>query len=283
MLDAYTLLGALAVRRDNQMKLGALVSPVTFRNPAVLAKTITTLDVLSCGRAVLGIGAGWDVAEHAVYDIPFPNAAERSGSASRRPSSCAGSCSPASGVRHAGRYYVVRDAWNVPQPVQAKIPLAHRRERPTADAPTRGKIRPSACRSPRRAACHSADVDNAPQPLRGDRARLRRDHEELGHFRAGGRRRALRAGRGAAPRWPPRSGPARSHLPVAGGAQGVGRCAAPQIRVTQRATGSRGLEVGRPRSGPSSSVRRARPSSPALRARPPRQRAPDREGRSIRR
>src|SRR5579864_5812291 len=59
MFEAYTLLGAFA-NRTRSVKLLALVSPVTFRNPTLLAKSVTTLDVVSDGRAVLGIGAGWD-------------------------------------------------------------------------------------------------------------------------------------------------------------------------------------------------------------------------------
>src|ERR1700722_10887885 len=76
MFEAYTLLGALAVRTTSA-RLFALVSPVTLRNPALLAKSVTTLDVISGGWAVLGIGAGWDAAEHAAYGVPFPCVAER--------------------------------------------------------------------------------------------------------------------------------------------------------------------------------------------------------------
>jgi alkanesulfonate monooxygenase SsuD/methylene tetrahydromethanopterin reductase-like flavin-dependent oxidoreductase (luciferase family) len=57
MLEAYTTLGALAARTQ-RVRLGAMVTSVTYRNPALLAKMVTTLDVLSGGRAVLGIGAG---------------------------------------------------------------------------------------------------------------------------------------------------------------------------------------------------------------------------------
>ena len=76
MLEAYTILGALAVRTTSA-RLLALVSPVTLRNPALLAKSVTTLDVISGGRAVLGIGAGWDATEHAAYGFDFPPVAER--------------------------------------------------------------------------------------------------------------------------------------------------------------------------------------------------------------
>jgi alkanesulfonate monooxygenase SsuD/methylene tetrahydromethanopterin reductase-like flavin-dependent oxidoreductase (luciferase family) len=69
--DAWTLLGALAARTE-RLRLGALVSPVTFRHPAVLAKAVVTADHVSGGRVELGLGTGWMDAEHEVYGIPFP-------------------------------------------------------------------------------------------------------------------------------------------------------------------------------------------------------------------
>jgi F420-dependent oxidoreductase-like protein len=76
MIEAYTLLGALAVR-TSRAHLGALVTAVTYRWPAVLAKQVTALDLISGGRAVLGIGAGWFEAENVAYGIPFPSTGER--------------------------------------------------------------------------------------------------------------------------------------------------------------------------------------------------------------
>ncbi len=76
MLEAYTLLGALAVRTST-VGLGTLVTGVTYRNPAVLAKIVTTLDVVSRGRAILGIGAAWNAEEHDGYGVAFPPAGER--------------------------------------------------------------------------------------------------------------------------------------------------------------------------------------------------------------
>ena len=63
MLEAYTALGALATATE-RLQLGTLVTGNTYRNPTLLAKTITTLDVVSAGRAILGIGAGWFELEH---------------------------------------------------------------------------------------------------------------------------------------------------------------------------------------------------------------------------
>lgn len=76
MLECYTLLGALAAR-TSRVRLGALVTGNTYRNPALLAKIVTTLDVISGGRAVLGIGAGWFEPEHVGYGFPFPSLRER--------------------------------------------------------------------------------------------------------------------------------------------------------------------------------------------------------------
>src|SRR3954447_11417547 len=59
MFEAYTLLGAGAAR-TSRIQLGAMVTGVTYRNPAFLAKVVTTLDVVSSGRAILGIGAAWN-------------------------------------------------------------------------------------------------------------------------------------------------------------------------------------------------------------------------------
>jgi alkanesulfonate monooxygenase SsuD/methylene tetrahydromethanopterin reductase-like flavin-dependent oxidoreductase (luciferase family) len=74
--DAWVFLAALA-RDTGRIRLGTLVSPVTFRHPSVLAKMAATLDHVSGGRAELGIGAGWLEAEHAAYGFPFPDGPRR--------------------------------------------------------------------------------------------------------------------------------------------------------------------------------------------------------------
>jgi F420-dependent oxidoreductase-like protein len=71
MLEAYTTLSALAMQ-TSKVKLGTLVTGVTYRNPALLAKEVTTLDVISKGRALLGIGAAWNEDEHLGYGYEFP-------------------------------------------------------------------------------------------------------------------------------------------------------------------------------------------------------------------
>jgi F420-dependent oxidoreductase-like protein len=76
MFEAYTLLGGLAARTTTA-RLGTLVTGVTYRNPALLAKTVTTLDVISRGRALLGIGAAWFELEHDSLGVRFPPIRER--------------------------------------------------------------------------------------------------------------------------------------------------------------------------------------------------------------
>ncbi len=76
MLEAYTALSGLAASTD-RIQLSALVTGNTYRNPALLAKTVTTLDVVSGGRAVLGIGAGWFELEHQSYGFEFGTFTDR--------------------------------------------------------------------------------------------------------------------------------------------------------------------------------------------------------------
>jgi alkanesulfonate monooxygenase SsuD/methylene tetrahydromethanopterin reductase-like flavin-dependent oxidoreductase (luciferase family) len=76
MLEGYTTLGFLAAHTSTA-ELQLLVTGVTYRQPGLLAKIVTTLDVLSGGRAMLGIGAAWYDREHAGLGVPFPPVAER--------------------------------------------------------------------------------------------------------------------------------------------------------------------------------------------------------------
>ena len=75
-LDAWTQIAALAALTE-RIRLGTLVSPVTFRHPSLLAKAVATADHVSGGRVELGIGAGWNVREHAAYGFAFPELPER--------------------------------------------------------------------------------------------------------------------------------------------------------------------------------------------------------------
>jgi F420-dependent oxidoreductase-like protein len=76
MLEAYTTLGYLAAVTE-RVRLSALVTGVTYRHPGLLAKIVTTLDRLSRGRAMLGIGAAWYGREHEGLGVPFPSTSER--------------------------------------------------------------------------------------------------------------------------------------------------------------------------------------------------------------
>jgi F420-dependent oxidoreductase-like protein len=75
-LEAWTTIAALAAVTTT-LRLGTLVSPVTFRHPSLLAKAVTTADHVSGGRVELGLGAGWHEREHAAFGFPFPPMRER--------------------------------------------------------------------------------------------------------------------------------------------------------------------------------------------------------------
>jgi F420-dependent oxidoreductase-like protein len=115
MFEAYTLLGALAAR-TKQAKLGTLVTGVTYRNPAILAKIVTTLDVVSAGRAFLGIGAAWFDVEHEALGVAFPPVKERFERLEEALQICRAMFR---GERPTieGEHYTVRDAINSPAPV----------------------------------------------------------------------------------------------------------------------------------------------------------------------
>jgi F420-dependent oxidoreductase-like protein len=121
MFEAYTLLGALA-GHTRTAKLFALVTPVTFRNPAYLAKVVTTLDVISGGRAILGLGAGWDVSEHDAYGYPFPSVSERMDRLDETATICRAMFrTPLPSFT--GNHYRIQGAYNAPRPVGGNIPI----------------------------------------------------------------------------------------------------------------------------------------------------------------
>lgn len=76
MLEGYTAL-AYAAGRTDHIKLGTMVTGVTYRHPGILLKTVTTLDVLSTGRAYFGVGAAWNEEEHKGLGVPFPPVSKR--------------------------------------------------------------------------------------------------------------------------------------------------------------------------------------------------------------
>jgi F420-dependent oxidoreductase-like protein len=116
ILESYTLLGALAARTE-RVQLGTLVTGVTYRNPALLAKIVTTLDVISKGRAVLGLGAAWYEPEHDGFGFEYPSVRERMA----RLEEAVQICRAMFRDEHPsfdGTYYRVTDARNVPRPVR---------------------------------------------------------------------------------------------------------------------------------------------------------------------
>lgn len=115
MFEAYTLLGGLAARTQ-RARLGTLVTGVTYRNPALVAKAVTALDVISQGRALLGIGAAWFDAEHAALGFGFPPLAERY----QRLEDALRICRAMFTERQAtvsGTHHSVTGAWNAPAPL----------------------------------------------------------------------------------------------------------------------------------------------------------------------
>jgi F420-dependent oxidoreductase-like protein len=123
MLEAYALLGALAALTSS-VRLGALVTGVTYRHPAVLAKQVTTLDVISGGRMVLGLGAAWYQEEHESFGIPFPSLAERFERLEDAVQVCRAlfQSTATSPVSFEGRHHRLVDAVNVPPSPQAGGP-----------------------------------------------------------------------------------------------------------------------------------------------------------------
>ncbi|TMG22146.1 MAG: LLM class F420-dependent oxidoreductase [Chloroflexi bacterium] len=116
MMEAYTTLSALAAQ-TSRIKLGTLVTGVTYRNPALLAKMVTTLDVISKGRAILGIGAAWNEDEHNGYGTEFPPIAQRMDRLDEA-LTIAKLMFTEERPTFEGKYYRIERALNVPRPVQ---------------------------------------------------------------------------------------------------------------------------------------------------------------------
>ena len=120
-LECWSLLAALAASVP-RVRLGTLVSSVTYRHPAVLANIAAAVDNISDGRLVLGVGAGWQLNEHASYGIELGTLTERF---DRFDEACAVLTGLLRDKRttFAGRYFHVTDAPNQPMPVQRTLPL----------------------------------------------------------------------------------------------------------------------------------------------------------------
>ena len=116
MLEGWSVLNALA-RETSTVRLGTLVTGVTYRNPAMLAKMASTLDVISGGRALFGLGAAWNETEHNGYGYDFPPIKERMDRLEEA-LTIARAMFTEDRASFTGRYYRIDQALNVPKPVQ---------------------------------------------------------------------------------------------------------------------------------------------------------------------
>jgi F420-dependent oxidoreductase-like protein len=121
MFESYTLLGALAARTE-RVRLGTLVTGVTYREPALLAKAVTALDVISRGRALLGIGAAWFDVEHAALGFEFPPLKVRYEHLVDALEICRGMFTQPA-TTYTGTHHAVTDAYNSPAPIAGRIPI----------------------------------------------------------------------------------------------------------------------------------------------------------------
>ncbi|WP_372488184.1 LLM class F420-dependent oxidoreductase [Rathayibacter caricis] len=120
MLEGYTSLGFLAGRTE-RLRLGLLVTGVTYRHPGLLAKIVTTLDVLSGGRAMLGIGAAWYEREHLGLGVPYPALKERFERLEETLRICRQMWSDDDGPFE-GEHYRLAETLNHPEPIQKPGP-----------------------------------------------------------------------------------------------------------------------------------------------------------------
>jgi alkanesulfonate monooxygenase len=120
MLEAYTTLGYLAAKTE-RIELLTWVTAVIYREPGLLAKAVTTLDVLSEGRAWLGIGAAWNEEESVGLGLPFPSTAERFERLEEALQICLQMWSD-SDAAYTGKHYTLRRTLNSPQSVQRPHP-----------------------------------------------------------------------------------------------------------------------------------------------------------------
>ncbi|HEX6077434.1 MAG TPA: LLM class F420-dependent oxidoreductase [Micromonosporaceae bacterium] len=120
MLEGYTALGYLAAH-TRAVELQLLVTGVTYRHPGLLAKVVSTLDVLSGGRAALGLGAAWYEREHEAYGVPFPPLAERFERLEEALQIVLQMWSDNTGP-YEGKHYRLAETINSPQPIRQPHP-----------------------------------------------------------------------------------------------------------------------------------------------------------------
>lgn len=120
--DAWTTLAGLA-RETHEIRLGTLVSSVTYRVPGILAIQVAQVDAMSGGRVELGLGTGWFGREHDAYGIPFPT--KRFGMLEEQLELITGLWGTPAGESYsfAGEHYALEDAPALPKPVQSRVPV----------------------------------------------------------------------------------------------------------------------------------------------------------------
>src|ERR1700722_16340730 len=120
MLEGYSVLNFVAAKTE-RMRLSVLVTGITYRYPGLLAKTVTTLDVLSGGRSMLGIGAAWYEREHRALGVPYPPVAERFERLEETIQICEQMWSDNDGP-YTGKHYQLAETICVPRPLQQPRP-----------------------------------------------------------------------------------------------------------------------------------------------------------------
>lgn len=121
MLEGYTTLGYLAAHTST-VQLGLLVTGVTYRYPGLLAKVVSTLDVLSSGRAMLGIGAAWYEREHLGLGVPFPPTVERFERLEETLQICQQMWDPEANGAFEGKHYQLAETLSSPRTVSRPRP-----------------------------------------------------------------------------------------------------------------------------------------------------------------
>ncbi len=119
-MEAWTLLAALA-SKTKKIRLGTLVTCTSYRYPAVLAKIVATVDMISNGRVFFGLGAGWKEIEYKAYGIPFPPLKERMDRLEEA-IQIIKLLWTKSKASFEGKYYKIKDAISAPKPIQKPIP-----------------------------------------------------------------------------------------------------------------------------------------------------------------
>lgn len=120
--DAWATLAGLAVE-TTKIRLGTLVSPMTFRRPSDLAKLAATVDQMSGGRLEVGFGTGWYEGEHQAYGLPFPPLKQRYEMLEEALEVCTALWSASNSTTYSGQHYSLTDAPGHPKPIQNPLPV----------------------------------------------------------------------------------------------------------------------------------------------------------------